>query len=198
MGKKIAVTGGIGSGKSTVLSILKTEGYPVFSCDELYKSIVTTQEYINLIAKHFPTCIVGNELDKTRLSAIVFKDKTKLALLNSLAHPLIMCDLMKKMNQTENELSFAEVPLLFEGNYQTLFDAVFVVMRNRENRIQSVIERDAIQKEQVEDRISSQLNYEDITVQEKLKKDHIFILENNQDICALREKIKTLLKIIEN
>ena len=66
--KKIAITGGIGSGKSLVGSYLKKQGYPVFSCDEIYKEIFDTNEYVQLIERAFPSTVKDGKIDRKILS----------------------------------------------------------------------------------------------------------------------------------
>ena len=113
MGKKIALTGGIGSGKSTVLSILKQMGYPVYSCDEIYREILESQAYVKKVEALFPSCIESGRINRGKLAEIVFKDEEKRKKLNALAHPLIMKTLIERM-ESEPNLSVAEVPLLWE------------------------------------------------------------------------------------
>ena len=72
--KKIAITGGIGSGKSTVARIIKERGFPVFSCDEIYKDVIKSAEYIEKIAQIFPNAVKNNIIDRQTLAKIVFSD----------------------------------------------------------------------------------------------------------------------------
>ena len=140
--KKIAITGGIGSGKSTVLQYLKEKSYIVFSCDEIYRDLSNTYEFIEKLKKLFPDAIVDGKLDRKKLSNIVFKDKEELLKLNRLTHPLIMEKLLYEMEKASSGVVFAEVPLLFEGNYQTKFDYVIVVVRDLNDRIEAIKLRD--------------------------------------------------------
>ena len=138
---KIAVTGGIGSGKSSVTKIIREKGFPVFSCDEINKQLLTKKDYINRIEKIFPEAVEGGKIIKSRLAEIVFSDETALKKLNSVSHPLIMNELNRQMNSRKG-LVFAEVPLLFEGGYEDLFHKIIVVCREKEQRILSVMQRD--------------------------------------------------------
>jgi dephospho-CoA kinase len=114
MGKKIAITGGIGSGKSTVSNILKVKGYPVYSCDEIYAELVNSKIYIDEIKKVFPTAVKQGKIDKKCLAEIIFSDKQERTRLNEIAHPLIMQTLLARMNESDSQIVFAEVPLLLE------------------------------------------------------------------------------------
>lgn len=192
MKKRIAITGGIGSGKSSVLRMFGEMGYPIFSCDEIYREIIDTPAYIQKIKDVFPECIVEGKIDKKLLSNAVFNNEEKLALLNSIAHPLIMERLLLRMDECAGETVFAEVPLLFEGNYENLFDKVIVVVRNKEKRIQSVIERDHISLNEVTARISSQFDFEDPKNKNRLKNANVIFLKNEEDLSSLKNQIKRL------
>ena len=90
MVKKIAITGGIGSGKSLVLECIKEWGYPVFSCDEIYKELLQTKEFSQKITAAFPTCVKDEKIDRKELANIVCNNKEQLELLNKISHPIIM------------------------------------------------------------------------------------------------------------
>ena len=121
MGKRIAVSGGIGAGKSTVIKLIKDEGYSVFSCDEIYKEILLDKEYVKIINETFEGVVKNGEIDKRALANIVFNDDFARETLDALSHPRIMSRLLDKMGNCEEDLVFAEVPLLFEGGYENLF-----------------------------------------------------------------------------
>ena len=110
---KIAVTGGIGSGKSLVIQILKEMGFPCFSCDEIYKEIIQTQDYVEKIKQAFPGVVIDGKIDRKRLGAFVFQEESKLEKLNEIAHPLIMSSLYAQMEKCQNKLIFAEICRFF-------------------------------------------------------------------------------------
>lgn len=182
---KIAVTGGIGSGKSTVCGILRELGYPVVSADAVYAQILTEPKLQRQLQKAFGNVMSDGILDRRKLSQIVFSDKKQLERLNAITHPCVMRALLTKMTAP---VAFAEVPLLFEGNYQNLFDRVWVVMRDREARIAAVQARSNLAREEVEDRIQNQFDYEKID-----RKAHTLIW-NDGDLLSLREGVVCALK----
>ena len=194
MGKKIAITGGIGSGKSTVSNILKDKGYPVYSCDEIYAELVNSKEYIDEIKKAFPSAIKQGEIDKKCLAEIIFSDKQKRTQLNKIAHPLIMQTLLARMNENDSQIVFAEVPLLLEGNFENLFDKTIVVLRNREERIRSICNRDGIPPEKAEERINAQFDYDAIESKNRLQKLGAIFIENIGDVSALKNSVNVALK----
>ena len=190
---KIAITGGIGSGKSKALQILNKRGYPTFSCDEIYKSIINTEEYIALIEKHFPACICNNKVDRTKLATLIFENPKKRALLNELAHPLILKSLFTEMTNAKNQIAFAEVPLLFEENLEDRFDRVIVVTRERSNRVQAIQLRDNLPKEAIEKRILAQFDYSSKDAIERFKNCNAIIIENNGNLLNLEKQIDNAL-----
>lgn len=188
MAKKIAITGGIGSGKSTVCNLLKQEGYDVFSCDEIYRGLIQEPVYIKKIATVFPDCIKNGKIDKILLAKNVFSDTEKRAQLNAIAHPLIMQALFEKM-ETCKKTCFAEVPLLFEGNYQNLFDDVLIITRPKTDRIQAVTKRDNLTAQEVESRIHTQIDYADESLLKKYN-----VLYNNGNLEQLQTSLLSYLK----
>lgn len=179
----VAVTGGIGSGKSTVLNILKQMGYPVFSADEIARNIYDDPEVFLRTEKAFPACVSGGKIDRKRLAEEVFSDAEKLKKLDEITHPLIMQKLFSKMQQCEGAAAFAEVPLLFESGEEKHFDRVIVVLRERDKRIASVMERDGLSEEQVSARIKNQYDYE-----RNPYTGHT-VLYNDGDLASLKESV---------
>ena len=84
MGKRIAITGGIGSGKSSVVKYLATQGFSTFSCDEIYAKVLSEPAYVQEMAKLFPSAVVDGRIDKKILSSIVFNDNVARERLNAL------------------------------------------------------------------------------------------------------------------
>ena len=191
--KKIAITGGIGSGKSTVLKILREEGYIAFSCDEIYKEITLEKEYIEKISAHFPATVEQGVINKKTLANIVFSNDEKRELLDSIAHPFIMKRLEEKIENCKADVVFAEVPLLFEGGYYTLFDEIIVVKRALNERINAVVLRDGSNEQDVLNRINSQFDYQSKDGEDFIEKIGAKILNNNSDIGDLKSRFKLLI-----
>lgn len=192
--KKIAITGGIGSGKSTICALIKEQGYPVFSCDEIYNDIITMPLYIEKISCTFPSAVKNGQIDRQTLRNIIFHDDSMRERLNAIAHPLIMERLQEKMHSCCSPLIFAEVPLLFEGGYENLFDYIIIVKRDMDMRMDAVAIRDGVSLEEVKLRIKAQIDYEGETVQNVIKNRRATILQNNTDINNLKKEIICLLQ----
>lgn len=182
---KIAVTGGIGSGKTTVCNILNEFGFKVVSCDDVYKQI-PDQVLKAVLEKQFLAAVNNDKIDKKKLAQIVFNDKAQLEKLNSLTHPLIMKEAFKAME--EQNILFAEVPLLFESGYDKYFNKIIVVTRDLKTRIESVVKRDNLSKNEVKNRINSQFNY-DFTDYAKY-----YVIHNDGNIDELRKEVLKVIK----
>ena len=198
MKKKIAVTGGIGCGKSTVLQYIKEMGYPVFSCDEIYGKIIQTPAYIEKIGSIFPDCIENEKLNRKRLGEIIFQSESKRKQLNAIAHPMIMDVLLKAMENATSSYVFAEVPLLFENGYENLFDNVIVVTRNIEDRVFALIQRDCATKVEIQRRIKAQYDYDAEENRSYLKQIHAIILENNSSQIELKNDLKNIVDSLKD
>ncbi len=182
--KKIAVTGGIGSGKTTVIKILEKMGYPVFSCDEISRGLWQEESYLKVLAEAFPMCTENGRIVKSKLTALVFSDEKERKRLESIAHPRIMRELLDGMEG--KPICFAEVPLLFEGGYEDLFDGVILVVRDRAARIAAVMARDGCGRAEVESRIAAQLGHAEKGT----------VLENNGSVGELEASLTAALKAL--
>lgn len=187
--KKIALTGGIGSGKSLLSSYFKEKGYPVFSCDEISRELSGREDYLRGLRALFPDCVEEGRLNRGKLSALVFSDREALRKLNAYSHPLIMRALSEKMDEGEG-LCFAEVPLLYEGNFQNLFDGVIAVVRPKEARIAAVMARDGLGREQVEARMKNQVD------EEFLRRQDCILLVNEGEKEELYRRADEILKVL--
>ena len=135
---RVAITGGIGSGKSTVSNIIKELGYVVFSADEVYKTMLLDGEFFSGVLKSVNVEFKGDKQQALKeVSALVFKNKSALKALNDYTHPKIMQKLFE-LSDREKGVVFNEVPLLFEGGYEKLYNKVIVILRNEKKRIESV------------------------------------------------------------
>ncbi len=192
--KVIAITGGIGSGKSTVASYVEALGYPVYSCDDIYNEIYPTKAYQASLTAAFPACVSGETVDRKALAALVFSDKAALQKLNELSHKAIMSALHDIIAAAVSPLVFAEVPLLFEGGFEKDFDFIIVVTRDLEQRLSAISARDDISKDQAMQRIQNQFDYDAASSSGQFLAAPYFLLKNDEDILSLKKKTE---KIIE-
>lgn len=161
----IAITGGIGSGKSTVSRMLIERGYPLIDTDQIAREIVRPGEkaYQKLVDT-FGDGILDDqlELDRKKLALIIFGDESKRKLCNSIMHPIIRTEVLKKVFFAllyGEKLIFIDVPLLYESKSLLPFvQKVIVVSCDREQQIERVIKRNQFSAEEVESRVNAQMD----------------------------------------
>lgn len=188
---KIGLTGGIGSGKSTVAKVFESLGVPVYKADDEAKKLMATDpQLINLIKKHFSEEVYKEgKLDKAYLASIVFNNKEKLNLLNSLVHPFTIEDGKSWMKRQQTSYAIKEAALIFESGSQGEFDFIVGVYAPETLRIHRTIQRDKTDKELVRLRMQNQIK-EEI----KMKLCDEVLINNEQEllvpqIIALHEKL---------
>ena len=159
---KIGLTGGIGSGKTTVAKIFELLGVPVYYADDASKRLyATNKDLMEALKKHFGEDVYTNEqLNRSKLAAIVFNDATKLDLLNSLVHPLTIKDAEEWMQQQTTPYIIKEAALLFEAGSASGLDYIIGVSTPQPLRIKRVMERDGISREEVLSRMQRQMDEE--------------------------------------
>ena len=189
---KIAVTGGIGSGKSTVLKMISDLGYPVVSCDKVYADLLLDEGFVQFVSDEMgvlPLIFGGRlTLDRKSIAKIVFNDELMLEKLNRITHNAIF---QKAFTIYDEKIVFYEVPLLFEGDYVHLFDRVFVVLRDYEVRVKSVMARDGLTREEVERKIKNQVDYDKIELSKHT------IIKNNCGMDELRQSILRAIEVVK-
>ena len=160
---KIGLTGGIGSGKSTIAAIFELLDVPVYYADDASKRLYhTDRELIKNITEHFGEEIyTEGVLNRSQLASIVFNDPKKLDLLNQLVHPPTIRDAEDWMKKQTAPYIVKEAALLFESGSAAGLDYVIGVMAPAALRIKRVMDRDGISREDVMSRMKRQID-EDI------------------------------------
>jgi dephospho-CoA kinase len=158
MTRIIGLTGGIGSGKSTVARFFAELGVPVYYADEAAKEIMQTDEMAKSLETAFGEAIFnGNTLDRKKLAAIVFSDKEKLKLLNGLVHPAVGKHFKAWVkNHSDSDFVIREAAILFESGTYKDCDKVIAVTAPLETKINRVMRRDGVSREEVLKRIENQ------------------------------------------
>lgn len=159
---KVGLTGGIGSGKSTVAKIFEVLSIPVYYADDAAKKIMNTNEELKaLLIKNFGEQTYQNGLlNRSYLASVVFADKEKLELLNSLTHPATIRDADKWIEKQTSPYIIKEAALLFESGSNKHLDHVIGVFAPQEIRIKRTMIRDNITREEVLLRMSRQMDEE--------------------------------------
>ena len=177
MTKIIGLTGGMGSGKTTIANHLNSLGIPVYNSDYQAKKILNLPETVESLKLVFGDVIFTNELlDKEKLSKIVFKNPEQLKLLNQIIHPAVKVDFENWLKANKNSpLVIKEAAILFESGSYKNCDVIISVSAPQEIRIQRVIARDQLTYDEVMFRINNQWTDE----MRNEKSDYVI---DNQDI----------------
>lgn len=156
---RIGLTGGIGSGKSTIAKVFEVLGIPVYYADEEAKRLMNEDAVLKeQIIRHFgPAAYPAGKLDRKYLAGIVFKDPAKLELLNSLVHPATIRDGEEWMQRQTTPYAVKEAALIFESGSQSHLDYVIGVSAPDALRIHRTIQRDHITREEVIARMNKQI-----------------------------------------
>lgn len=144
----LGLTGGIGAGKTLALKEFARLGAETVSADEI--ALRVRVRIAGKLAKAFGTT------DRAKLGRIVFADPKKRKVLERMTHPLIMRELLKKIRKAKG-LCVADVPLLFEGGHQKLFDATLLVVSRDAKRINRIVRRDGLSRSQALRRLRAQM-----------------------------------------
>ena len=192
---KVGLTGGIGSGKTTVSNFLLDYGIPVYNSDSKGKTLMNTNlELKNNIVSIFGERVYDNGILNTNLlSSIVFNDSTKIEQLNNLVHPKVAQDFNQWVGKNNNKpILVKEAAILIESGAYLNMDKIILVVSEKSTRINRVSKRDNSDLDSIEKRINHQL-----TDNEKIKYAD-YIIENNSSLENLKlEVLKVVNKIRE-
>ncbi len=196
MSKIIGLTGGIGSGKTTLATYIESLGIPVFIADEEAKKLMQSAEILGEIKAIFgETIFEKGQLSRQELAAIVFANPEKLSQLNGIIHPAVKKQFAIWLDQHRlAPFVIYEAAILFEsGSYQNC-DAIITITAPIEERIARVMQRDNSSREQVLNRINAQW-----TDEQRAAKSN-FIIENSdpQNAKSQLDEILKILKIQQN
>ena len=190
---RIGITGGIGSGKSTVANIFSLLGVPLYNADNRAKWLMENDdELVNNISNHFGMeSYQDGQLNRQYLAEKVFKDENLVNKLNSFVHPAVARDFADWSSKYVTGYVLKEAALLFEtGSYKEL-DATILITSPRELRIKRIIDRDSQRSlEQIENIISMQMAVEDA----KVKADYVII---NDDSTLLIPQVLQLHSLLQ-
>lgn len=190
---KVGLTGGIGSGKSTVSNILSEKNIPIIDADIIAREILEIYpDILKEIEEGFGKEFFDKEgkLRRRELGNYVFKDKVLLDNLEKIMLPYIKLEIfsrIKKLSELGKKICIVDAPTLIEHSIHEYMDANILVWVNEDTQVQRVIKRDNMEKEQVSNRINAQMTLES-------KKEKVdFIIDNNGSLQETRNQIDEIL-----
>ncbi|MFL2643340.1 MAG: dephospho-CoA kinase [Flavobacteriales bacterium] len=157
--KKVAVTGGIGTGKTTVSKLFEKIGIPVFNSDEIAKELMHNDKQLQAeIIKVFgDESYINNELNRAYLSDVVFNDEALLDKINSIVHPYVAKEFNQWLLNQKSDYILYESAIIFENNSEDIFDKIICVIAPEEDVISRVMKRNNFSRNKVISIINNQL-----------------------------------------
>ena len=196
---KIALTGGIACGKSSVSQVFKKLGVPIIDLDVIARTVVepNAQGLVELVA-HFGNGILNDDqtLNRQALRQQLFQNSENQQVIEEILHPKILEKMQTDIEKLNTRLVVVEVPLLAEQNLSNLFDRAIVVDCNEENQLKRLLKREKLDEKLAKTMIAAQASRKQrLALSEKLPTD---ILENNSEIFEMEQKVQDLAKKLLN
>ena len=189
----IAVTGGIGSGKTFVSNLLKERGIPIYNSDDEAKRLMLSDDGIrqDLVALLGKDVYRDGVLNKPLLVSYLFSDADNAARINAIVHPRVKVDFQRWLSEHQDvEIAGMECAILYEAGFQDAVDCVLMVYAPEALRIERAMKRDGATEKQIRDRIATQMDDEE----KRLRAD--FVLYTDGSI-PLEEQLSELIKQIK-
>ena len=189
---RIGLTGGIGSGKSAASKILGTLGASLIDADLVgHASYKAGTEGFEKVTQAFGNELIGSdgEIDRNKLGSIVFSDPENLSKLSGILHPIIYSMIEVELEDIKNsgeQVAVVEAAILFEANWQDLFDEIWVVDADKEEVIRRLIDRNNVTRDEALKRIGSQMGSEERNEYADA------VIENNSGLGELENSINRL------
>ena len=188
---KVAITGNIGSGKSTFSSFLSEKGYPVINADDVSKEILSTDKEVRkkVISEFGEQSFSGAKINTIYIAERVFQDKKKLQILNSILHPLVIKNIEQRFDELhqKNDIVFCETALLFEAKMKKMFDYSVLIFADYNVRESRFLKKKGNSSEQFINRNENQIKDEN-----KINNSD-FVFNNNGTEKDLKRKSEILL-----
>lgn len=181
---KVAITGGIGTGKTTILSMFADKGIPVFNSDEIAREIMNTNPLLKneIITAFGDKAYDKNKINKKYLSNVVFNNKTLLKKINSIVHPYVADEFNSWIKKQDSKYIIYESAIIFENQGEGFFDKIICVTAPEDDVISRVMKRNNFSKDKIKSIINKQLPNE-----AKIQKSD-YVIEN-VDISKLSARV---------
>ncbi|GAA8821427.1 dephospho-CoA kinase [Helicobacter pylori] len=189
----IALTGGIGTGKSTTIKILESQGYQILDADKIAHQLLQERRFE--IAQHFGSDILEKDiLNRKKLGAIVFQNANELKWLENFLHPLIRECMLQKAYELEknHQAYFLDIPLFFEVGGKKCYPVskVVLIYAPRVLQIERLLERDKLKEAEILQRLACQIDIE----QKRTMSD--YIIDNSSSLKDLNKQVERFLKTL--
>ena len=198
---KVAITGNIASGKSTIEEFLKAKSFNVLDTDIVSHDLLKSEHVKKQILEEFKSydLLENNEISRPKLGKIIFKDDFLRKKVENILHPLIKNEIGRFFRQLENKIqedaladniAFTSVPLLFEAKFENFFDKIILIYSDDESRLKRLINRNNYSLEDAENRLKSQIS------QDKKISLADYVIYNNSTVDDLQTELEKVLKLL--
>jgi len=193
---KIGITGGIGSGKSSVSKIIESKGYVVLNADDIAKQIMIEDESVRelIISEFGENSYINDELNRSYLASKAFLSVESVSILNSIVHPPMVEKINELMDEElkKSKIVFVEAALIYEAEIDEILDYVLLVTSDENYRIERIKKRDNLSEIETRKRMQFQMPENE---KENLAD---FTIKNNSSIMDLEMKTKMFLTVFES
>lgn len=193
MVKIIGLTGGIATGKSSVSNLLKKRNFQVIDADAVVHDLQQAGSSLLIeMTKAFGSTILheNGNLNRAKLSKIIFSSEKDRLRLERIVHPAVRAEFKRKIRESQAEVLFLDVPLLFESGFDDLTTVDLVISTSSEVQLERLKRRDFLTEQEAKNRISSQM-----PMHEKVMRAD-FVIDNNGTLCELEESVEKFLRDI--
>jgi dephospho-CoA kinase len=191
---KVAVTGSIGSGKSTFCNFISGKNYPVINADDISKNILKNDIDVkkNVIKEFGNESFTDDEINKKFLAEKIFSDQKNVVKINSILHPKVKdkVSLLNNKYLKEHDIVFTEAALIYEAGMESMFDYVVLITADKNIREKRITKKGNLTREEFQKRNDNQIK------DEEKKKRADFVFDNNNNIDDLKQKADFLLTVL--
>ena len=189
---KVAICGGIGSGKSTVCRMFAERGAAIYDSDSRAKALMNESAELReaLTAEFGAECYEDGVLNRPYLASKVFGSAEQLSKLNSIVHPAVKADFLAWAEAQEGDFCILETAILFESGFDTLVDVKVAVLAPQPLRVMRAMERDGAAKEQIESRIKAQMSDDELMRRCDFAIVNIHLEDVEKDVAELAYRLK--------
>ena len=189
---KVGITGGIGSGKSTVCRLFAARGVAVYDCDAAAKRLMAEDEALKgaIVTRFGEACYCDGMLNRSYLAEQIFGSDEAREALNGLVHPAVIADFERWAEEQAGEYVVLESAILFEAGLEKHLDCVVAILAPKPLRLERAMKRDDAQREQIEARMATQLDDDTLCAKADVSLVNIFEEELEQQVQELDFRFK--------
>ena len=191
---KVAICGGIGSGKSTVCQMFADRGIAIYNSDQRAKTLMVESQSLRekIIAEFGEASYIDGDINRSFLAQKVFNSAEQLARLNSIVHPAVKDDFLAWAEAQEGEYCILECAILFESGFDKVVDKTVAVLSPLPLRISRAMERDGATREQIEARVKAQMSDDELAKRVDFAIVNIHLEDIEKDVAELNYRFKVL------